>query len=165
MEAQRAIFGGAQQISEQPSASDVTNHSLRNGDVVLFGSDGLWDNLNAMEVHDIVSSIMGKEGHWTGKAESASGSQESRVNAGSLRKALAKQQPPADDLPGHIAYAVMRAAKIASHDNRRDGPFAKEVHRYFPGEQFSGGKVDDICIIVCIAVQDGDMDMKVAAKL
>ena len=69
MEAQRAIFGGAQQISEQPSASDVTNHSLRNGDVVLFGSDGLWDNLNAMEVHDIVSSIMGKEGHWTGKAE------------------------------------------------------------------------------------------------
>ena len=27
-------------------------------------------------------------------------------------------------------------------------------HKFFPGENFHGGKVDDIAVLVCIAVRD-----------
>jgi len=149
MEAQRAIFGGAAQIAEQPSAADVSHHRLDHGNVVVLATDGLWDNLSAMEVLEIISGIMQDAGHWTGGSRSGSDAKESLVNGDSLRSASL------EELPGQLAYAVMRAAKIASHDTRRDGPFAKEVHKAFPREAYSGGKVDDICVIVCIAVEDG----------
>ena len=54
----------------------------------------------------------------------------------------------------------MRNAKIAGLDTRRDGPFAKEVHKYFPNEEYHGGKPDDIAVIVALAIQDGNPKAK-----
>jgi len=161
MEAQRKIFGSGGQISESPSASDITHHNLRHGDVALFASDGLWDNLSAMEVLNIVSSIMEKQGHWK------AGTQVESAADGDTLRALKPTTPEtADkDLAGQLAYAVMREAKLLSHDQKRDGPFAKEVHRAFPGEEYHGGKVDDICVLVCVAVQDTEGSFKPKAKL
>lgn len=166
MQSQRAIFGGAAQIAESPSAADNSHHTLRHGDVAVFATDGCWDNLSSMEVLDVISAVMQEEGHWTGGSKSTFGTaKESLVNRDSLRSSLAESQSSHKDLPGKLAYAVMRAAKIASHDTRRDGPFAKEVHKYFPGERYHGGKVDDICVLVCIAVEDGEAEMRPKAKL
>ena len=166
MQSQRAIFGGATQISEAPSAADTTHHTLRHGDVALFASDGVWDNLDAMEVFTVVSTIMEKEGHWAGSADSASTT--TSVNDDLLR--ISAQRPSdkenADkDLAGRLAFAVAKEAKVASHNDKRDGPFAKEVHKHFPGEEFNGGKVDDICVVVCIAIQDAGDAGKIKAKL
>jgi protein phosphatase PTC7 len=36
-----------------------------------------------------------------------------------------------------------------------DGPFAKEVQKYYPNEDWRGGKVDDICVVVAIVVEEG----------
>jgi len=164
MEAQRAIFGSGGQISESPSASDITHHNLRHGDIALFASDGLWDNLSAMEVLKIVSSVMEKQGHW--KASAKAESPETAVNDDSLRALQPTRPEEADkDLAGHLAYAVMREAKLLSHDQKRDGPFAKEVHKAFPGEPYHGGKVDDICVVVCVAIQDKEGSWKPKAKL
>ncbi len=35
-------------------------------------------------------------------------------------------------------------------DTSRDGPFAKEVKKYYPNEAWHGGKVDDICVVVAV---------------
>ncbi|TKX25495.1 hypothetical protein C1H76_2145 [Elsinoe australis] len=155
MKAQQAIFGGAVTIQDTPERSDVTHHDLEHGDVVVFGTDGLWDNLSAMEVLQIISVQMEKAGHWIAGSRS--------VDDEGLRNLLFPARDPMQDLAGQMAYAVMKEAKVASLDNRRDGPFAKEVHRWFPGEDYHGGKVDDIAVIVCVAIQDSGKTVK--AKL
>lgn len=53
-----------------------------------------------------------------------------------------------------VAASISGEAKIASVDMRRDGPFAKEAQRYYPGDYYRGGKVDDICTIVVIAIDE-----------
>lgn len=52
-----------------------------------------------------------------------------------------------------IAASIVGEAKLASIDMRRDGPFAKEAQRYYPGHWYRGGKVDDICALVIIAIE------------
>jgi len=164
MEAQRAIFGNTA-ISEKPTAADVTNHSLRTGDVVVFASDGLWDNLSSMEVLDIVSSIMEKEGLWAAARQLGSETEEALVNATAIRDVLVEKAERSVTLPGRLAYAVLREAKIASQDQKRDGPFAREVRRHYPRERYHGGKVDDITVVVCIAVDDKAPPPRIKTKL
>ena len=53
-----------------------------------------------------------------------------------------------------LAVNVVGEAKAASMNSKRDGPFAKEVQKFYPHENFHGGKVDDICVIVAIVVQN-----------
>lgn len=164
MQAQRAIFGSSSAISEGPSAANVTNHTLRHGDVVIFATDGLWDNLSAMDVLHLVTQVMQTSGHWLG----SNGEQTNKASSvsQSLRKITdIRSQPPEADLPGQLAYAILRAAKIASLDRKRDSPFAKEVKRNFPGEDYRGGKVDDICVVALVAIQDGMEAGHIKAKL
>jgi len=164
MEAQRAIFGGSQQISELPSAADTSHHTLKHGDVVLFASDGVWDNLSATEILQVVFSVMEKKGHWSKPSES--GSEGSRA-IGEILRSSSQASAPEKDLAGQVAFAVMREAKVLSQNQKRDGPFAKEVHKFYPGEDFHGGKVDDIAVLACIAVQDtaGSLSSMPKAKL
>lgn len=150
MKAQNAIFGGSAAISESPKDADVTTHDLSHGDVLVFASDGVWDNLSPMNTLSLLSPIMEKRGYWS----------PTDVNAEALRPAesldgSSKAAKEIEDLPTDLAYAVMKAAKQAGLDTRRDGPFAKEVHRYYPGEDWHGGKHDDIAVIVVVVVQDG----------
>lgn len=53
-----------------------------------------------------------------------------------------------------IAASIAGEAKLASVDMRRDGPFAKEAQRYYPGHWYRGGKVDDISVLVIIAIEN-----------
>ncbi|KAJ4162706.1 Protein phosphatase 2C 7 [Fusarium falciforme] len=49
-----------------------------------------------------------------------------------------------------LATEIVTAAKRASVNTKLDGPFAKEVHKYYPNENWHGGKVDDICVVVAV---------------
>lgn len=53
-----------------------------------------------------------------------------------------------------LAANVAGEAKAASMDTKRDGPFAREVQKFYPRENYHGGKVDDVCVIVAIVVQN-----------
>ena len=53
-----------------------------------------------------------------------------------------------------LASSVVKETKTASLNTKRDGPFAKGVQKSYPNEDFHGGKVDDICVIVAIVVQN-----------
>ena len=152
MQAQHAIFGGSQHFSETPAQADAQKHRVRHGDVVVFATDGVWDNLSAQDTLEIVTRVMEEGGYWNSQHETL------------LNTALVSSIPaslPRDGaevetfLPGKLATAIMQQAKVAGLDRRRDGPFAKEVNMHFPQEGWSGGKPDDIAVVVCVAV-DGN---------
>lgn len=57
-----------------------------------------------------------------------------------------------NSLQALLAVAIAGEAKMASLNTKVDGPFAREVQKFYPGEDFHGGKADDICVVVAIAV-------------
>lgn len=171
LQAQHAIFGGgSQHFSEVPNQSDIVSHELKHGDIVLFGTDGVWDNLSAQDTLSVVTKVMEDNGYWF-KSHNFQGA-ETMLN-GSMISALPARIGESDQdsyLPGLLATAVMREAKVAGLDRRRDGPFAKEVKMRYPQEGWQGGKPDDIAVVVCIAVEDaapdaGEEEAPIKAKL
>lgn len=156
MQAQNAIFGGSAHFSETPRQADVENHQLKNGDLVLFATDGVWDNLSAQDTLAVVTKVMEEQGYWF-KSHNFAGA-ETMLNESMVRSLPRKVEDKHFEsyLPALLATAVMREAKNAGLDRRRDGPFAKEVKQRFPQEGWQGGKPDDIAVVVCVAVEDGD---------
>ena len=149
--AQSAIFGGAP-LSDQPSQSDQVQHQLRPGDVLVLATDGVWDNLNVSDVLEIVCRYMKKYGAWE---ESSSEGLVIGEGIASLVKPgnIGGQKVPNRTLQGVLAGAIAGEAKSASTNTRRDGPFAKEVQKFYPQENYRGGKVDDICVVVLVSIQ------------
>lgn len=167
MQAQHAIFGGSSHFSETPKDSDVASHQLRNGDIFLFATDGVWDNLSAQDVLEIVTKVMEEQGFWF-KSHNFPGAETmyntSMVDA--LPRSLEKKEDKEGFLPALLATAVMREAKAAGLDRKRNGPFAKEVNQKYPQEGWQGGKPDDIAVVVGIAVEEsGDEEKPIKARL
>jgi len=59
------------------------------------------------------------------------------------------------NLQSALAVGIAGEAKAASVSLRRDGPFAREVQRRYPEEDWRGGKADDICVVVVVVVEEG----------
>lgn len=156
LQAQHAIFGGgSQHFSETPAQADLVSHELKHGDIVVFGTDGVWDNLSAQDTLAVVTKVMEDNGYWF-RSHNFQGA-ETMLNAKMISALPARIGESDQDnyLPGLLATAVMREAKVAGLDRRRDGPFAKEVKMWYPQEGWQGGKPDDIAVVVCIAVEEG----------
>lgn len=153
MAAQYAIFGGTgggKHFSEVPRQAEVVKHNVRHGDLLVFATDGVWDNLSAQDALSIVTRVMLESGYWTND------SAETRLDASrvsALPTRLDSEKDHEEFLPALLATAIMREAKIAGLDRRRDGPFAKEVNAVYPEEGWHGGKPDDIAVVVCVAVE------------
>lgn len=149
---QMALFqGGARHFAESPYDSDVTDHRLRHGDVLLFATDGVWDNLSPSDALDVVARVMTAHGAWVAGSNG--------MEVGEPLRKLARQSPGQSSseegklLSSALALAVTKEAKETSLSRTRDGPFAKEVHRLYPAENWRGGKADDICVVVLIAIE------------
>lgn len=126
-----------------PSDASITNHQVRNGDVLVFATDGVWDNLSSLDVLKIVSRQMQDVQAWAASENglSVSDTIENLTAEGSDHS-----------LQTRLAVAITREAKMASLNTKADGPFARQVQRHYPDENFHGGKVDDICVVVTIVV-------------
>jgi len=147
--ARAKIFGGSP-LSDYPRDASVTRHQLRHGDVLVFATDGVWDNLSSSDVLQIVSRHMTGFQVWTVGPKGTEVSDSIRNLT--LRGGIPKEHE--DHLQTLLAIAIAGEAKMASMNTRRDGPFAKEVKKFYPDEDFHGGKVDDICVVVAIVVKD-----------
>jgi protein phosphatase PTC7 len=160
MAAKMAAYGGAQ-LSDLPRDADVSEHDVRHGDVLVFATDGVLDNLFNQDILRTASRVMVTSGAWE---TSPTGG----VRAGDDLSRFTELQPspfsPGKQvtLQSLLATQLVGAAKKASVNTRVDGPFAKEVQRYFPQEDWRGGKVDDICVVVAVVSEEGDT---VKAKL
>lgn len=158
MLARAAVFGGAK-LCDYPKDASVTQHALRHGDILVLASDGVWDNLFNQEILRITSRLMMSIGAWE---TSADGIQV----VDSLRRFTEPDNLPQTrlSLQGALAVEIAGAAKAASTNQRLDGPFAKEVHKYYPRENWHGGKIDDICVVVLV-VSDNSKLPQVQPKL
>ncbi|KAK0632345.1 phosphatase 2C-like domain-containing protein [Immersiella caudata] len=152
-----AAFGGAQ-LMDQPRDAEVTRLGLRHGDVVIFASDGLWDNLFNQDILRIVSRTMAKVGAWASTESGVQVSSDLRQYT-QLPAADANQQADKRSvvtLQSLLATEIVGAAKSASLNRKLDGPFAKEVSKYYPHEKWHGGKEDDICAVVVVVSEEAE---------
>ncbi|KAK4201774.1 phosphatase 2C-like domain-containing protein [Triangularia verruculosa] len=141
-----AAFGGAQ-LMDQPRDAEVIRHGLKHGDVVVFASDGLWDNLFEGDILRIVSEVMKRSGAWRLNGERGCVVEEDLTSVTETKEGVTLQ--------GMLATEIVRQAKLASMDPKLDGPFAKEVKKYYPHEVWRGGKEDDICVVVAVVEEEG----------
>lgn len=145
-------FGG-NPLSDMPEASDVTTHKVHHGDVLILATDGVWDNLSPEEILRIITRRMTKLGAWVmGKGDEihASDRISNLTRHGGLINRGEKYE--GDNLQASLAFSVVSEARRASLDSRRDGPFAREVKKFYPQEDYHGGKVDDICVVVAVVI-------------
>ncbi|TAQ85302.1 hypothetical protein B7494_g6364 [Chlorociboria aeruginascens] len=153
MRAQSATFGGTW-LRDFPKDAIVSQHSLRHGDVLVFASDGVWDNLSSQDILRIVSKLMVGARAWEHTQEGIRvGSNLHAFTIGNDGKSSSEETPT---LQSFLAMRITGEAKAASVNRTVDGPFAREIQRYYPYERWSGGKVDDICVVVAIVVQEGN---------
>ncbi|TRX90190.1 hypothetical protein FHL15_008918 [Xylaria flabelliformis] len=160
MLARAAAFGGAQ-LCDYPKDADVTQHTLKHGDILVLASDGVWDNLFNQDILRIASRLMTTIGAWKMSDDGI------RV-VDNLRRFTQPEEESSAQRPvtlqSALAIEIAAAAKAASINSRLDGPFAKEVQKYYPQENWHGGKIDDICVVVLVA-SDNSKWPEVESKL
>ncbi|ODA80397.1 hypothetical protein RJ55_03355 [Drechmeria coniospora] len=154
--ARMSAFGGAQ-LCDLPRDADVSQHHLRHGDVLMFATDGVLDNLFNQDILRIASRVMVSTGAW--RMTELGG-----VRVGETIHALTQSLAPSDStdrgaervmtLQSLLATELVTYAKSASVNTKVDGPFAKEVKKYYPHDPWRGGKVDDICVVVAVVSED-----------
>ena len=150
--AQIKNFGGSVPFCDMPGDASMSSHNLRHGDVLVFATDGVWDNLTSQEVLDTVSSSMVQSGAWTDPA--GEGVRIGKALPLLTSENIARQgEGSADPLQLRLAIDITKKAKSASVNAKRDGPFARAVQQAFPQERWHGGKIDDICVLVMIAIE------------
>ena len=170
MRKRQQAFGNSQ-LADMPRDSAVSKHSLKHGDVLVFATDGVWDNLSSSEVLRTVGQIMVAAGAWrdTGKGIEVTEElpilttvkiedvNQEAVEAGQFDGKIGgrRNTEGIKGLQGYLAAAIAGEAKVASENSKRDGPFAREVQKYYPEEMWRGGKVDDICVVVAVVVEEG----------
>ena len=142
--ARSRIFGGGP-LRDYPRDASITKHQVRQGDVLVFATDGVWDNLSSRDVLKIVSRQMQDVQAWTASEQGLDLSVSDII--GKLTA-----EGSSHSLQTRLAVAITGEAKRASLSSDADGPFARQVQKYYPHEEFHGGKVDDICVVVAIVV-------------
>lgn len=95
---------------EQPSLADIYTWTAKGGDVLVLGTDGLWDNLLAKDV------------------------------AAEIRKCSTNNSK-------ELAKRIADMASVAANSKTKDSPFS--VRAKANRISFSGGKLDDITVVVC----------------
>lgn len=116
----------------------------------MFATDGVWDNLSTTDIMKIVSRQMNGFHAWVAGEKGTTVSE----NLHELTREGGIPKHHENTLQTLLAVNIVGEAKAASMDTRRDGPFAKEVQRHYPQENYHGGKVDDICVVVAIVVEN-----------
>ena len=142
------MFGG-EQLHDLPRDSNFSDHQVRHGDILVFATDGVWDNLSTLDMLKIVSrQMLGFQAWSTGEnGTTVTKSLDDLTKEGGIAKGTVE-----NSLQTVLAVSIVGEAKQASQNTRRDGPFAKEVHKFYPHEDYHGGKVDDICVVVAVVV-------------
>ncbi|KAF3001230.1 hypothetical protein E8E13_002399 [Curvularia kusanoi] len=147
---QMAVFGGPSTLSDQPREASITHHKVRHGDVLVFATDGVWDNLSPQDALSIVSKQMVAAGAWVEK----DGTIEVGRNLAKLVQADTGRKADSKSLQAIVATAIAKEAKDTGLNTRRDGPFAREVQKYYPGENWHGGKPDDIAAVIAVVLEE-----------
>ncbi|KAI9309485.1 phosphatase 2C-like domain-containing protein [Cunninghamella echinulata] len=110
-------------VTDLPKDADQKSFYLKDGDVILLGTDGFFDNMYSHETLALVNTSM------------------------------AELHPDTDDdtimsMVRGLAKTLTDTAKRLSLDPKRLSPWAKEAQHH--GSQYRGGKEDDIVLIATL---------------
>lgn len=142
-------FGGSAPLADTPDDADVTSHELAHGDVIVFGTDGVWDNLTPREILTRVESTMTSTGAWAAGNHSEAGKALVDLTERDIAPSDGETLQP---LQTALAIQLTALAKAAGSNMKRDGPFARAVQKKYPRDGWRGGKEDDIAIVVAIVI-------------
>lgn len=129
-------------ISNTPKDADAWECTLQHGDLIIVGTDGLFDNVDAkIEIPQFAKFI--KEKHHTSyAARHAAAGKESRKD-NSLEEDTEFVQV--------LATNLVEYAKICQNSTTKQSPFEREAARY--GIHFPGGKIDDVALVCCLVIE------------
>ncbi len=145
--AQEQGFGIPYQLGSHPTANrlddgqSVTRILLKSLDIVVVGSDGLWDNLWDHEMAHIISESMASYlRQWKEQSASANGS--GQINFGNF---VHRQI-----VGGGLTHKIMKEAYLSSIDRKKSTPWSVAMTDTVD-MVYDGGKPDDItCVVVFI---------------
>lgn len=128
-------------ISNTPKDAASWECTLQHGDLIIVGTDGLFDNVDAkIEIPQFAKFI--KEKHHASYA---------------ARHAAAASEAKEDTLEEDrefvqvLATNLVEYAKICQSSTTKQSPFEREAARY--GIHFPGGKIDDVALVCCLVVE------------
>lgn len=135
-------------ITNTPKDAALWECNLRDGDIVLLGTDGLFDNVHTTEVVQLMRFI--KEKHHAAWNASKKGDGASfAVNGGKHR--------PDDPLAEErsfiqlFCYNLIEYTRMCQFSQTKRSPFEAEAERY--GITYPGGKVDDVAVVCSLVVE------------
>lgn len=112
-------------ISSSSKHADTYSVSMKGNKIVVFGTDGLFDNLFIYEITSIIQEYL----------KSVSGAKELFT--------------PSDSVAYGLSKLLTKRAYFKTKDPTSKTPFQKEYYRA-KGRKYIGGKVDDITTLVVL---------------
>lgn len=113
-------------FQDSPADADLYTFDLQEGDMLVAGSDGVFDNLFESDISSLCNSAV------------------------SPYEANHDSTSPTD--PTHMATALAQAASAKAGDRTSLTPFSRNAQR--SGVRHTGGKLDDICVVVAWVTRD-----------
>lgn len=142
---------------DQPADADTYGCRLREGDLLILGTDGLFDNIHDDELCQLLSPVVTPldVGYCLPATDQgATGGPGSSGGGGGGHESQAQQPAaPGRDFtdPGIIASAIAMAAFHRSKDKSARTPFT--LHAKEAGLYHVGGKMDDITVVALWVVR------------
>jgi protein phosphatase PTC7 len=133
----RAVQNSSLLEQDQPSDADLYSFSVEEGDLIILGTDGVFDNLHDREVCQLID-------HTTSPLEAG---RSFDLDCGTLDGCGSSD-------PVKVAEAIAEAAFYRSRDSRARVPFA--LHAKEAGRYHAGGKSDDITVVAAWVVRSHD---------
>lgn len=130
-------------ISNMPKDAALWHCSLRHGDLIIVGTDGLFDNVDAKnEIPQFAKFI--KEKHHAAYT--------ARTTKGDTADGKAPDTLDEDrEFVQVLATNLMEYAKICQNTTTKQSPFEREAARH--GIHYPGGKVDDVALVCCLVIE------------
>lgn len=132
--------------SDIPEMSDLYDVAVKEGDLVICGTDGLFDNLFDMEISSLVSDCLSPY-----EVDILRDCDELTKAwfEGQFMHPLAVEPPtlPRHTPPGAIARALVQAAFARSMDPQASTPFGRNARKEGHRDLSTGGKLDDISVV------------------
>ena len=129
-------------ISNTPKDAAAWECTLQHGDLIIVGTDGLFDNVDArVEIPQFAKFI--KEKHHASYAARHASSDKTTSKQDSLEEDKEFVQV--------LATNLVEYAKICQNSTTKQSPFEREAARY--GIHFPGGKIDDVALVCCLVIE------------
>ncbi|KAF9344029.1 Protein phosphatase PTC7 [Mortierella sp. AD094] len=136
--------GAGQHVMDTPKDAAQTTHQLQDGDVIVLATDGFWDNVFSKEAIELVDRELGDIIQQSKNRNKVANGENLTPNGSD------------SDIVGRVRALSQRLTNTArrfSLDQKRVSPFSQSARHIR-----SGGKIDDITVIVTLVRALGNND-------